>query len=346
MKLPASLAELHKCWKTTLLLAGAAVLAVSCASPPPSSDEAVDVNDDVRSAIAAEGEIVLAQMNWTNQQVNTEMARRVLTAIGANVTVQALDDTTVFAAMAETDNMVDMVVFRPTAQKFWDEFITEKKTVTQIGDTGYETVEGWYVPTYVIEGDSARGIEPVCPGLPDYRAINDCAAAFATPSTDGKARYLAGDPAWEPLFGDKERIQNLGLNVTQEYAGSEAALVAEFKRALDRGEPVMGLMWNPHMLFAKYDLTLVDMPPYSDECWGTTYACAWEMASNSIVASADFAAGHPVATKLFEGYSLSADQNNEIMLRIEEEGLTVEEAVDQWMTANESVWQSWIPASV
>lgn len=346
MKISSNLAGLQKWCKRTLLLIFAAALAASCASPSKSSDDAVDVGKDVRSAIASEGEIVLAKMNWTNQMVNTEMARRVLTAMGANVTVQALDDTTVFAAMAKSDNMVDMVVFRPTAQKFWDEYVTEQKTVAQIGETGYETVEGWYVPTYVIEGDSERGIEPVCPGLPDYRAINDCAAAFATPSTDGKARYLAGDPAWEPLFGDKERIKNLGLNVMQEYAGSEASLVAEFKRALDRGEPVMGLMWNPHMLFAKYDLTLVEMPSYSNECWGTTYACAWETASNSIVASAEFSAGHPGATKFFEEYSLSADQNNEIMLRIEEEGLTVEEAVDEWMKANESVWQSWIPTSL
>lgn len=336
---------MKKYWKTTLLLGISTTLAVSCASPPQSTDEATDVNDDVRSALEAEGEIVLAQMNWTNQQVNTEVARRVLTAMGADVSVQALDDTTVFAAMAESDDMVDMVVFRPTAQKFWDEYVTEKKTVVQIGDTGYETVEGWYVPTYVVEGDPERGIEPACPGLPDYTAINDCAEVFATPSTNGQARYLAGDPAWEPLFGDKERIQSLGLNVTQEYAGSEAALVAEFKRALDRGEPVMGLMWNPHMLFAKYDLTLVEMPPYSDECWGTTYACAWETASNSIVASADFASGHPVATKFFETYSLPVEPQNEIMLSIEEEGLTVEEAVEGWMTANESVWQSWIPTS-
>lgn len=346
MKITRSRNRLQDSWKTTLLLAASAVLAVSCASPPQAQDSAVDVDDEVRSAVSSEGEIVLAQMNWTNQQVNTEVARRVLTSMGANVTVQALDDTTVFAAMAKSDNMVDMVVFRPTAQKFWDEFVTEQKTVVPIGETGYETVEGWYVPTYVIEGDPERGIEPVCPGLPDYRAINECAAAFATPSTAGKARYLAGDPAWEPLFGDKERITNLDLNVVQEYAGSEASLVAEFKRALDRGEPVMGLMWNPHMLFAKYDLTLVEMPPYSEECWGTTYACGWEMASNSIVASAEFAAGHPVATKFFEAYSLSADQNNEIMLQIEEEGFTVEEAVDEWMTANESVWQAWIPASI
>ncbi|MDV3126020.1 hypothetical protein M1247_13920 [Mycobacterium sp. 21AC1] len=322
------------------------VVAVSCATPPAAQESAVQVNDAVRSAVAAEGEIVLARMNWTNQQVNTELARRVLTDMGARVTVQALDDTTVFAAMGKSDNMVDMVVFRPTAQKFWDEFVTEKKTVAPIGDTGYETVEGWYVPTYVIKGDPERGIEPVCPGLPDYHAINDCAAAFATPSTNGKARYLAGDPAWEPLFGDTERIDNLGLNVEKEYAGSEAALVAEFKRALDRGEPVMGLMWNPHMLFAKYDLTLVEMPPYSKECWGTTYACAWETASNSIVASAEFAAGHPVATKFFDAYTLPVEAQNEIMLNIEEQGRTVEEVVDDWMAANESVWQSWIPTSV
>lgn len=346
MKLLCNLGAVQKRLRTIFLMALPVVVAVSCASPPAAQESTVEVNDAVRSAVAAEGEMVLARMNWTNQQVNTELARRVLTEMGARVTVQALDDTTVFAAMGKSDNMVDMVVFRPTAQKFWDEFVTEKKTVVPIGDTGYQTVEGWYVPTYVIKGDPERGIEPVCPGLPDYHAINDCAAAFATPSTNGKARYLAGDPAWEPLFGDTERIDNLGLNVEKEYAGSEAALVAEFKRALDRGEPVMGLMWNPHMLFAKYDLTLVEMPAYSKECWGTTYACAWETASNSIVVSAKFAAGHPVATRFLDAYSLPVEAQNEIMLNIEEQGRTVEEAVDDWMAANESVWQSWIPTSV
>lgn len=324
----------------------AGVVAISCASPPQTEDTAVDVSDDVRSAIAAEGEIVLAQMNWSNQQINTEIARRVLTAMGADVTVQALDDTAVFAAMAKSDNMVDMVVWRPTAQRFWDEYVTDKKSVVKIGETGYETVEGWYVPTYVVEGDPERGIEPVCPGLPDYKALNDCAAAFATPSTGGKARYVSGDPAWEENYGDTQRIENLGLNVAKEYAGSEASLVAEWKRAMDRGEPMLGLMWNPHMLFGKYDLTLVEMPPYSPECWGTTYACAWETASNDIVASSEFPAGHPVAAKFFDAYSLPVDPQNEIMLSIEDQGLTVEEAVEEWMSANESVWQSWIPTTV
>lgn len=346
MKMPCKLDPVRKAWRTTFLLSLAAVVAVSCASPPNSEESTADVSDAVRSAVADEGEIVLAQMNWSNQQVNTEIARRVLTSMGADVTVQALDDTAVFAAMAKTDNMVDMVVWRPTAQRFWDEYVTGQKSVVKVGETGYDTVEGWYVPTYVIEGDPQRGIEPACPGLPDYRALNECAATFATPTTGGQARYLSGDPAWEENYGDTQRIENLGLNVKKEYAGSEASLVAEFKRALDRGEPILGLMWNPHMLFAKYDLTLVEMPPYSKDCWGTTYACAWETASNDIVASAEFPAGHPVAAKFLEAYSLPVGPQNEIMLRIEEEGLTVEEAVDDWMTANESVWQSWIPTSV
>lgn len=336
----------RKTWRLTLLILCSVLVAVSCASPPQADDEVGNVSEDVRAAVAAEGPVVLAKMNWTNQLVNTELARRILAAMGADVTTQTLDASTVFAGMAKSDNMVDMEVWSPTAQNFYDEYVTKQKSVAIVGGTGYVTEEGWYVPTYVIKGDPERGIKPTCPGLPDYRAINECAAVFATPSSDGQARYVAGDPAWEPLYGDTERIKNLGVNVKHEYAGSEASLVAEWKRALDRGEPMIGLMWSPHMVTTKYDLTLIEMPPYTPECWGTTYACAWEEAPNDILASAAFSEGHPVAAKFLENYEVSKEQIGEIMVRIDSDGLTVEEAVDEWMKANESVWQPWIPTTV
>lgn len=346
MKSSVPFAVVHKAWRSSVVLLSTVAVAVACATPPQNANTSVDVSDQVREAVAAEGEIVLAKMNWTNQLVNTEIARRLLSDMGADVTTQTLDASTVFAAMAKSDNMVDMEVWSPTAQNFYDEYVTKEKSVAIVGGTGYVTEEGWYVPTYVIKGDPGRGIEPTCPGLPDYRAINDCAEIFATPSSDGKARYVAGDPAWEPLYGDNQRIENLGVNVKHEYAGSEASLVAEWTRALDRGEPMIGLMWSPHMVTTKYDLTLVEMPPFTPECWGTTYACAWEEAPNDILASASFAEGHPVAAKFLENYEVSKDQIGEIMVRIDSDGLTVEEAVDEWLKDNESVWKPWIPTSI
>ncbi|PZT84263.1 MAG: hypothetical protein DI630_37300, partial [Gordonia sp. (in: high G+C Gram-positive bacteria)] len=131
------------------------------------------------------------------------------------------------------------------------------------------------VPTYVIEGDPERGIEPVCPGLPNWEALEDCVDVFSTTETAPKGRYLSGDPSWGEFYGDEKRIENLDLDYEIMFAGSEAAMAAEWKRAYERGEPLLGLMWEPHFLTAKYDVTLVEFPPYSEDCWGTTFACAW-----------------------------------------------------------------------
>ncbi|MCZ4519335.1 hypothetical protein O4220_12485 [Rhodococcus ruber] len=288
----------------------------------------------------------MARMNWTNQQINAELARRVLTMMGADVTTQSFDTSTVFPAMSRANNVIDMEAWAPTAQAQIDEFVTKQSTVVKVGPTGYDGEEGWYVPTYVIKGDPSRGIEPSCPGLPDWRALNDCVEVFATSESEGKARYLSGDPAWEPLYGDQDRVKNLGLDVQVDFAGSEAALAAEWTRALERGEPMLGLIWRPHLITSKYDLTLIDLPPFTTECWETTRACGWDNAPQNIYASASFGSDHPVAEQFLKNYGLPIDSLNSIIVRIDGDGLTVEEAVDEWMKSNTALWQSWIPTTV
>ncbi|GIS98491.1 MAG: hypothetical protein CM1200mP26_02040 [Acidimicrobiales bacterium] len=44
-----------------------------------------------------------------------------------------------------------------------------------------KTREEWWYPSY---------IEDVCPGLPDWQALNECAEMFATPDSGGKGRSL------------------------------------------------------------------------------------------------------------------------------------------------------------
>lgn len=322
----------------------AAAILAGCATPDD-DDAAFDdaTRDEVKQAMESEGPIEVIENNWTSQLVQTRLGFRVLQEMGADVSIVPIEYLASFPAMASTDNQIHMEVWDLTAEPQIEEYVETKRTVVDVGPSGPGAEEGWYVPTYVIEGDPERGIEPSCPELPDWEALNDCAEIFKTATTGDEGRYLSGDRSWGKLYGDDKRIENLDLNYQMQFAGSEAALAAEIRRSYERGEPILALMWKPHYLTAKYDLTLVEFPEYTDECWGTTYACGWDKISLRKMTSAGFADTHPTAQRLLDNYVLSDEDLAKMLVAIDEEGETVEEAVDAWMEDNEETWQAWIP---
>ncbi|HEX5693952.1 MAG TPA: phosphate ABC transporter substrate-binding/OmpA family protein, partial [Arenimonas sp.] len=82
------------------------------------------------------------------------------------------------------------------------------------------TREDWWYPLWTKEA---------CPGLPDWQALNECAAVFATPETGDKGRFLGGPVDW--LKHDQEKVDALGMDFVVVNAGSAAALWAEIEAA-------------------------------------------------------------------------------------------------------------------
>ena len=52
----------------------------------------------------------------------------------------------------------------------------------------------------------------------------------------------------------------------------------------------------------------------------------------------------PDAIQLLENMKLSNGQQAPMILDVDVNGMTVEEAVEKWMSENEDVWRSWIPS--
>ena len=114
----------------------------------------------------------------------------------------------------------------------------------------------------------------MAPDLKTWKDINKYAHLFTRPETGGKAFCIDGVESRE--------IESLRIKMVNKYAGSEGALVAEIEGAYARGEPLFICdMWEPHWVLAKYDLTVIEMPPYTDECYGINtdapahYGCGW-----------------------------------------------------------------------
>ena len=318
----------HMIWGAIILM----IVALVASAEQPAAQE------------VKKGPIIVVEHDWTSQLINTALAAIILEEeMGYEVERRFVDNAVSIPGLATGDIHLLMEIWDSVSGAHIQEFVEEKKTVENLGLTGFSGQEGWWIPNYVISGDPERGIEATCPGLPALEALNDCADVFATVETAPKGQYLAGAVAWEPVFGDKLRVENLGLNYEVVFAGSEAAMIAELKSAHDKGEPILLLMWVPHWVHIPYPMTMIELPPYTPECWGTTYACGWKAANVLKLAWAGFDEEFPEAAEFVRNYTLTDDQAAGIMHEVDLGGKTIDKAVRDWMAENEDVWRAWIP---
>ena len=292
----------------------------------------------------------IAENDWTGNLIDINLAKIIMEDhMGIEVEPIFADYTGQWAGLAVGDLDVSMEIWPSFSFAAHEEWIDEKGVVEFMSDLGVMGSAGWYVPTYVIKGDAERGIAAMAPDLKTYKDLNQYAELFQRPETGGQGFYLGGVQSWEAH--DEERIASLGLNFMLVYAGTEGALVAELESAYAKGEPLLFWGWTPHWMQAAYDLTEVEFPPSSDECYGIgqdgagDFACDFPDEMTYNVARVGFKDENPTAYAFIKNMSLTTDIQQEMLLLVDVKGNSVEEAVRMWMADNEAVWQAWIPAT-
>lgn len=322
---------------------GSALLLSSCATPESrSTGGGADIDPAVTDALVAEGPTAVVDVtDQPEVTIQTEIIAEIINQVGGEIEIVPMAGPPVLSAIAESDNMFVTDFWRQFYEEGYQQYIVEDESVAVIGPVAYATEEGWYVPDYVIEGDEERGIEPTCPGLPDWEALNDCVDVFATAKTGDKGQYTGGPAAWSEINGDPHRIENLGLNYEIVYAGSPAALGADLAATYDRGDPWLGFMWRPNYPSLKYDLTRIEFPPNTDECWGNTWDCQWPDFEVLKVGSTALQEAHPTVWKFLENYDFDREDLFAAMSLVEEDGMTPREAAKAWVAENPERWQPW-----
>ncbi len=294
------------------------------------------------------GTIRLAENDWTGQLVDINLAKIILEEhMGYEVELVFADYTGQWAGLAAGDLDVAMEIWYSYSFAAHEEWIDEKKKVEVIGDLGVFGTGGWFVPTYVIKGDPERGIEPMAPDLKSWKDLNKYAKLFARPETGDKGFLLDAVPSWETQ--NEGRIANLGLNYVNVYAGTEGALVAEIDGAYAKGEPLIFYAWAPHWMYAKYDLTEIELPEYTDACYGIgtgepgDFACDFPSEALYNVARVGFKDESPEVYQFFKDMNLTTADQQKMIFLIDVEEKSIEKAVRAWMTDNEDIWRAWIP---
>lgn len=324
-----------------LMFALVPLTVASCATGSPTkSDDAP--TGATAEALAAEGNVEIIDHQFPSSSVQAQVISQVFNKLGGDSEVVAIAELAAsFPAIAGQTNLFDPEQWRLLTEEPFKKYVDQEQSVTSFSKSRLSGEEGWYVPTYVIEGDEERGIDPVCPGLPNWEALNDCVDVFKTPRTGDKGQFMSVSNAYEPSYGNYARIDNLGLDYQVEFAGSNAALDAEWKRAYDRGEPILAMMWSPSYTGLTLDLTKIELPPYTPECWGTTYACDWGDVGVQSLAHPEFESMYPTYARILRAYDLNDDQFVEIITKVNEDGMDPNEAVAEWLDENPDVWQRW-----
>ena len=310
------------------------MVAVACAGAIAAYGGAALAGSDSSDAIK------IPLHNWSSQIVGANIVGKILNEAGFEVEYIPADSQVVYTSMCEGD--IDLVhevwqgAFGVAFQKVVDE-----GCVIDAATHDAKTREEWWYPAYV---------EELCPGLPDWQALNACAELFAAAETAPKGRFLAGPVDW--LKHDFERVEGLGMDFEVVNAGSAAALWAELESASARKQPIVLFNWTPNFIEAIYDGKFIEFPEYGEGClddpaWGLnpdkTYDCGnpkdgylklgvWQGMPEK----------WPTAYGIVEKMNFS-NLDIAVMAKLADvDGMEPEEAADKWLADNEAKWRGWL----
>lgn len=336
-------------WKyiSLMLLLLAGLLLVACGSggdePEADSDTTADTSSEDAADETTSSEdqmtIVLVENAWSASELNVAVAKILLeNELGYPVEIISLDENAQWPALASGDAHASLEVWPSGHAANVEEFIDGAGTVENGGLLGPVGRIGWYMPTYMIDQDAS---------LATWEGFTkpETAALFATAETGDNGQFLGGDPSFVQYDGDI--INNLGMPFEVVFAGSEEAILAQLDSAYSREEPVLFYFWTPHSIHAKYDLTRVALPEYSDECYAEAdsggVACDYPGDDLFKIFWSGLAEAAPDVHTLLSNMNYSTEDQIEMIAAVEIDGQSVEDAAQAWLDANEDVWRAWLP---
>ena len=277
------------------------------------------------TALAATGSddpIKISKNDWTGQHISAHITGQLLQKAGYDIEYVTAGTVPQLAAIAQGN-----LHLQP---EFWDnnvgaiyEKAVESGDIIEVGPLGLSTYEGWMYPAYMKEK---------CPGLPAASALVECAQAFGTAETYPKGRLITYPADWGTKSKDLVDAEKLPFQAIA--GGSDGAMIAELKSAYAAQEPSLMMFWEPHWIFAEFDMEWVDMAEWGFEQAGVT-KLIWK----------GFAEKWPGAHNLVQMLSIDNDTQNNLMLEIDNKKRDIDEVVAEWLAANESTWQAWVEAA-
>lgn len=291
---------------------------------------------DVKSPIR------LSLDNWTGQHLSTYIAGGMLEHAGYKVEYVEADQNAMYDQLAAGEMHAMMEIWNTTNPEAYHA-VRDKGLVEELGDMGLDARNGVVYPPYVAQ---------MCPGLPDWEALRDCAGIFSADGKGTRGRYLAYPETWGSPGADRILALDLPFDIVR--AESEAAMIEEFKNAYQEKRPVIATFWAPHWAMSSYALQFARLPKpepacYTDPSWGpnpkATGDCDFE---RGLVVKASWPGlkeRWPAAYEILKQYQLSIWDQQPLIGLVDVRGETVQGAAAGWLAVNRAKWMPIVEAA-
>lgn len=327
-------------------------------------DEDAATDDDDGDAAVAPGEsdwdepIVFADYDWDSAQALNYVVRTILEE-GYGYETDAVFGQTIplFQGLMSDDIQVSMEIW-VDQQDGWEPALEEGQ-LHDLGPSFGESIQGWFVPTYVIEGDEERDIEPMAPDLSHVDDLPDYWELFEDPEDDSKGRFMDCIAGWECERVNEAKFLSYGLDETYNrfLPGSGAALDTSLLTAYEQGDPWLGYYWGPSWVFGQLDLTMLEEPEYTDECWDGIQealeedevpdeACAYPAVPVHIGVTDEFYNAAPDVVAMLEEFEMTMDDVSEILAYMLDEDVDADEGAMWFLRERTDLWHDWVPDEV
>ena len=169
---------------------------------------------------------------------------------------------------------------------------------------------------------------------------------FATAETGGKARLVSCIIGWACESVNSAQIKGYGLedHVHVINPGDGAALNADLYGAYERREPWLGYQWGTNGPALLLDLVRLAEPAYSDQCWSTTRACAYEDATILIAASRNLPDNAPDVAEMLRKWNFDVSAVYREIVRWQAVNPDADATVTAlwWLNNHADVWSEWV----
>lgn len=292
--------------------------------------------------------ITLADGTWATIQMHNRLVGYIIKN-GYAYPVEYLsgEELPLLNALAGNDIQIMMEVWKDDFPGEWKTMQTDLK-VRNMGTNYTGALQGWFVPAYMIAGDTERGIEPVAPELKYVADLPRFASLFAKNPSSQKALLYNAPSTWVAAGINRSRLEAYSLDnaYTLAPAKSEADLTKSLRSYYEKGTPWLGFARDPGPITAGYKMTMLREPTYDLVLWQQKHACAYPATDVLIGANRNLEKTAPELLDLLDKYETTYDQNIQLLQYLSKYAGNKDKAVIAFMKDKPDIWKAWLPDDV
>lgn len=295
-------------------------------------------------AAAAGKSVVLADLSWDSIQFHNRVMALLLEK-GWGYSPEYIFSETLpgYLGLERGDIDIIMEVWTEGQKEWWDKATASGKVV-DLGKVFPNAKSGWYIPSFVMKGDPARGIEPFAPDLKSAEDLKKYWQLFKNPENPKKGRFYNAPTGWSAHTINRDKIKAYGL---EEYLepfdpGSATSLATAIKSLYEKGQPVIAYYWEPTPLLGQLDMVMVEEPPHDPEIWAKNHGCASPAYTVAKAVNSAWLKDNQEIKALVENYYMTLEQTNEALAWMQEHDNSAEKAAVWFLKANMDQWKGWV----